>query len=246
MYVGYFNRRQPINPIEKHLVLGTYKRVVEPEIAKSTRNNREGSFLYVFKDIPHWSDYFVGLRNHRDPIRDAIYDMLALKHRQRLAVLKAPVIGIHVRLGDFRALETGEDFSQVGQVRTPLSYFIDSIDTIRQIYGSMLPVTVFSDGCDDDLTELLMLPNVSRAPHNSDVVDLLLLSKAKIVIPSSGSTFSYWSAFLSDAAVLHHPDHKNPSLRPDALNRQWFEGLASGSGKDWPTQLIRNIETVKA
>ena len=112
IYVGYFKPHQPVNILKKQFVLWTYKQRVEPEIGNSAANHPSERTLYIFKSVPDWRDFFAGLRDHRDAIRDAIHDMLAPKHRQTLAILTPPVIGIHVRLGDFRKLEPGEDFSR--------------------------------------------------------------------------------------------------------------------------------------
>ena len=144
-------------------------------------------------------------------------------------------------MGDFRHLQAGENFAQVGLVRTPLVYFIDLIRDIRQIAGKELHVTVFSDGEAEELAPLLAISGVQRANHNPDIVDLLLMAQSQLIICSAGSTFSYWASFLSEAPVLLHPDHIHQPLRPDDVNERYFEGGIRESPDRWPSLLRQNI-----
>ena len=119
--------------------------------------------------------------------------------------LTSPEIGLHVRRGDFRKLADGETFGEDGCVQTPLEYFIDVVRKIRKGAQSELPVTVFSDARKNELEQLLKLGNVYFSEKRKDIIDLLWLSKSKIIVCSPSSTFSYWAAFLSSAYVVHHP-----------------------------------------
>jgi hypothetical protein len=76
------------------------------------------------------------------------------------------VVAVHVRRGDFRSLRVGEDFAHVGLVRTADQYFADLIEQIRHVSGWDLPVTVFSDGTDDEIAFLTRMPGV-RSPATS-------------------------------------------------------------------------------
>jgi hypothetical protein len=168
--------------------------------------------------------------------------MLAKNVREKLRENLFPIIGVHVRMGDFRVLKEGENFAQVGSVRTPLDYFITIINKIRNIHGSILPVTIFTDGFISEIAPLLKLENTITADKNSDIVDLLLLSKSKVIISSAGSTFSYWAAFLSNAPVIMHPDHIHESIRPPYMNSQYYEGPFNGI---CPPLLKENILSIE-
>lgn len=242
LYFGYF--KQETGYVKREFILRTYHPVIEPDIALLP--DRRPRHLYIFRNIPHWSDFFKDLKAHRDYIREALYLMLTDRHRGELLNMEPPVVGIHVRQGDFRALRPGEDFAKVGCVRTPLPYFKSTINAVREVHGSSLPVTLFSDGHDSDLAELLDMPNVYRSQTNSDVVDLLLLSKCKLIVLSPGSTFGYWSAFLSDAPVLHHPDHFASRIRSPLINDSFFEGAVGNNVEAWPELLRRNVKDIVA
>src|SRR5262249_41819881 len=156
------------------------------------------------------------------------------------------VVSIHVRQGDFRCLEPGEDFSRGGTVRTPLDYFTRTLALINRIASLALPVTLFSDGKDSDLTDLLALPNVTRHKAGPAMEDLLLMSQSRILLPSAGSTFSYWAAFLSDAAVIMHPEHRVPALRPASLAHDFFEGALEENSPEPDGLLLQNIRDAVA
>jgi hypothetical protein len=242
-YQGYFQTNFKTSFIRLLWLQRQYPKILEPEI-KPLGDDLQRQRLYVFQQIPHWRDYFSGIKDQRELIRSELYAMLLPHHREQVERLDDPVIGVHVRLGDFRPLQPQEKFAQVGHVRTPLQYFIDLIQGIREIYGRPLTATIFSDGRDDELTELLQLPQVQRAPVNSDIVDLLALARSRLLITSAGSTFGYWAAFLSDAPVFMHPDHIHEPLRPARINERYFEGGAVGPSRDWPDLLIRNIQAI--
>lgn len=243
LYSGYFKDLSHVNYAKQVFILRTYKHVAEPAIG-SLPDGQISRKLFVFKEIPHWADYFKDIKGYRDLIKSNLISMLSEQSRMSLSKLKPPVIGVHIRRADFRDLRAGEDFSKVGLVRTPLSYFKNMINSIREIHGNCLPVTVFSDGHDSELGEVLDLPDVSRCPPNTDIVDLLLLSKSKLIITSAGSTFSYWSAFLADAPVVLHWEHVHQSIRPEEINRTWFEGGVSGMTDAWPLLLKQNIHSI--
>ena len=208
----------------------------EPPIKKIERDKTSS---YIFTAIPHWDNLFAGLRENRELTIQLFWKLLRPEIKEKLATLSNPCIGIHVRMGDFRKLKENEDFRMVGAVRTPESYFIDMIEKIRGIHGSTLPVSVFTDGYKKELNQLFSLENIQIVEGNNDLVDLLLLSRSKIIVTSAGSTFSYWSGFLSNAIVIMHPDHIHESIRP--LDCNMFEGPFDENNTQL-TQLVRSIE----
>jgi hypothetical protein len=245
LYLDFFRQPHLAGRIKKVAILRTYKRVVEPELTHLLPVGAvDAKNLFVFNRLPHWSDYFKDIKDYREIVQGALTSMLVDKYRARLASLDVPVIGIHVRCGDFRELKPNEDFAKVGHVRTPLAFFCDLVERIREVHGGCLPVTVFSDGRDHELEGLLKMPQVYRAGQNAAIVDLLLLSQSKVIIPSPGSTFGYWSAFLSDAVILHHPDHLHEPIRSSETNQQYFEGSAARMYGELPSALKTNIENI--
>ena len=195
----------------------------------------------VFNQIPSWSDFFEGIKEHRIFVRTALFEMLHPAMREKLERHEAPVIGVHIRMGDFRKMKEDENFRETGGVRTPQQYFLEMITRIREMRGEDIPVTIFTDGKPEEIREILELPAVSLAPENPDIVDLLLLSKSKVVVTSASSTFGYWSGFLADAPLIMHPDHIHASLRSPEFNREYFEGPLLDP---IPPLLVKNIQRI--
>jgi hypothetical protein len=155
-------------------------------------------------------------------------------HKQ-LEMYEAPVIGVHIRRGDFKK----------GSTITPESFFVDSIQRLRRFCGQELPVTVFSDADPGELMDLFALPCVKPAEPKADILDILLLSRSKICILSIGSTFSYWGAFLNDGIVLKHPGEWHPEIRPAEVNQIYYEGKIDLS-VDMDAQLKTNLLQLRA
>lgn len=196
---------------------GNYHRFVEePELKQISSK----ATLYCFQQIPHWKDYFGGLKKHRELVIELFYKILTPKIKERLNYLPSPEIGIHIRMGDFRKLLENEAFSQAGAVRTPQSFFVDTIQLLRSFSASPNKVSIFTDGRANEMKEILSLTDTTIVEGNADIVDLLQLSRSKVIVASAGSTFSYWAGFLSDSPVLFHPDHPY-NIR---LEKTYFEG----------------------
>jgi hypothetical protein len=217
LYFGYFrNNNDRIWYRIREKLISENKIMDEPsfESERTTLNNYK---VFRFKEIPHWSDFFEHIRDARTLIINELSLMLSPHVVSRLNELSEPSIGLHIRMGDFRELKAGEDFNKVGAVRTPEAYFVDMINLIRKIHGSPLHVTIVTDGYRHELEGLLALKNVEILEGNSDIVDMLVLSRSKIIVTSASSTFSYWAGFLSDVPVIVHPSLKNLKLRPEGF-----------------------------
>ncbi|WP_019499466.1 alpha-1,2-fucosyltransferase [Pseudanabaena sp. PCC 6802] len=202
-----------------------------------------GYHLFIFNQLPHWSDFFVDLKEHQPIVKDKLLSSIRPSVLAAISKRSAPQIGVHIRMGDFRTLKPGDDFTQLGGVRTPFSWFIRVIDTIREIAGCDVPVTIFSDGRDCELSELLKLPQACRAPTTSALSDMLTLSKSKLLIASSGSTFSYWASYLGQCPTIWHPAHFHGGVFPQDVSQIKFEGGFDPQSTSVPDLLIHNLRS---
>jgi hypothetical protein len=196
--------------------------------------------------VPHWSDYFGDIREYRNEVRDALMKMLTDARMRELGRHKPPAIAANIRMGDFRKLQPNQDFAKVGNVRTPLTYFRELIENIRKLHGTLLPVEIVTDGSARDVTELLELANVSMAPSRSKIVDILMMSRSKILLTSAGSTFSYWAGFLGECALIMHPEHIHKPIRSEAVNRNYYEGPLAGTPENWPPVFVKSLREIPA
>lgn len=213
---------------------------VNPTIFVEAKKNT----VYVFDQVPHWSDSFEYIKEHRDFIKKSLFAMLSKPILLELARHKAPAIAVHIRRGDFADLPEGVEFKMVGSTKTPLDYFVHIITEIRRYVNKSIEVQVFSDGMAAELSPVLGLENVKLVETKYDLTDLLLMSKAKVLITSSGSSFSYWAGFLSEAAVILHHDHIHAPHRDKVSNEKYYEGAAIGANpEEWASLLKQNLKT---
>jgi len=197
------------------------------------------SRMYLYGEIPPWNNYFGGLKDYRELVINLFYALVSKGIIKKVSLQPTPCIGVHIRMGDFRKLKDGEDFSKVGAVRTPENYFVGVINGIRNVHKTKMPVSVFSDGTKKELQQILAMENISLVEGNPDIADLILLSKSKIIIASVGSTFGYWAGFLSNSPVILHPDHINSSIRP-TYRGDLYEGPMDANN-EMLTRYIRSL-----
>jgi hypothetical protein len=243
LYWNYFKRVDEVGRRTKRYAARHYQVMLEPAVE---RRDIEPGIVYEFGKVPHWNDYFGNIHAYRDQVRQALMEMLTNARARELGRHKPPVIAANVRMGDFGKLRPGQDFAKVGNTRTPHAYFRELIENIRKLYGAPLPVEIVSDGSARDLAELLELPNVSMAPSRSKIVDILVMSRSKILLTSAGSTFSYWSGFLGECALIMHPDHTHLPIRPETVNRNSYEGPLAGPPDTWPALFLKNLREIPA
>jgi aromatic ring-cleaving dioxygenase len=198
-----------------------YLKIYEPRLVENDFYDFQKKQIYLFSEVPHWANYFDGLKQNRQLVKALFCKNLNTSVKTIVSDAQVPAIGVHIRMGDYRKLKEGEDFAILGSVRTPETYFNSVIEQIRYIHNENLAVTVFTDGYENELPLLFKMPNVKLSKQNPDIVDLILLSKSKLIITSAGSTFSYWAAFLSEAVIIMHPDHIHQRIRNEL---HLFEG----------------------
>src|SRR5262249_41728741 len=124
---------------------------------------------------------------------------------------------------------------------TPDFYFRDQISWLREAAGRNVPITIFSDGNDEELRFALELPNIVRARAPNDVIELLLMSRARVIVASAGSSFSDWAGYLSEGGFIRHPDHIHAPIRPSATYGA-LEVPAPRSLQEWNAVWRRTIE----
>lgn len=216
-----------------------------PAISKFNLSNLEstgiGCYLFIFDSVPHWSDYFIDLKEHQPFIKQRLLSSIRSSVLKTIDNRPVPQIGIHIRMGDFKVLKPGDDFTKLGNVRTPMTWYVRVIDAIRKIAGYDVPVTLFSDGHDRELCELLNLPQVSRSPSDSALSDMLTLSRSKLLITSSGSTFSGWASYLGQCPTIWHPAHFHAGVFSHDISQTVFEGGFDPESMTVPNLLIHNI-----
>ena len=190
--------------------------------------------LYVFDKVPTPVDYFQFLREHRDTIIDAFFNIVNPKVIAPVEPLEAPFIGVHIRRGDFQA-----------EKLIPIEEFVNTITTLRVFLERDVSVVVFTDAQRDEISPILALPNTHLSENLPDLVDLLWLSRSKIIVTNAGSTFSYWAGFISDAVIIRNQQDLLPSIRPSLFNALVYEGKLPKAHVLFPDLLVKNLFAIK-
>lgn len=219
LYWGYFKESSYWSRLEILLNKYQYQLIEEPVVKELTAAELEGKKIYRFDKVIVENDLFASIRDYRDLVREGIYKILKPSLLEQLKSYPPPVIAVHIRRGDFK----------LGNPVTPQSFFIDCINQVRSVAGENWEVTVFTDADADEISEVLALPAVTLASPKPDILDILLMSKSKVIILSQSSTFSYWGAFLSDAVILKPAGDWQQKIRDEAVNNvtpeiKWKEG----------------------
>ncbi len=213
VYLGYFKESNLWKRLKAELWLKAMNVIAEPSLTNQDLMKKENNALFLFRKVVTNSDLFDGLREHRQFLKEEILQLLKPKLKSKLDQYPAPVISVHIRRGDFK----------IANPVTPLSFFINAIRSIRKAVNEEWPVTVFTDAEPHEILDILNEPGVSLATPKPDVLDILLMSKSKAIVLSQSSTFSYWSAFLSDAIILKPHGDWQGNLRDDTFNAVYPE-----------------------
>jgi len=194
-----------ISHVKKNWLLLTKKRYQETAQLEDTSNG-----LIVVEGL---GDYFVGLKHHSEMVKN---HLLSIVKQQALANYHAVTdefIGIHIRLGDYDV-----------ESRITLDWYLEKMTFIHEKCNPNIKFLVFSDGTAAELEKVLSFKQTKMAFFGSAIADILVLSKAKLII-ASDSTFSAWGAYLGQVPVLFNKRHFPPVL--DNTEKEWVQNLQS-------------------
>lgn len=189
----YFNYFIEPNFWSKHVL--KFQLLYQPKVYNppiTIKTNFSDPTIIVFDKVVIDNDLFQGLRDYRKIVIEELNSILHPRIKSELKKYSPPKISVHVRRGDFK----------LGNTLTPLSFFIEGIKQIRKLKGEDISVVIFSDADELELAELFLLDNITLSTGQSDILDLLQMGSSKVIFLSQSSSFSYWSAFISEALVI--------------------------------------------
>ena len=215
LYTGLFTSQGYIRGLRKWALLASCPKVSECDGTGVERILRVGRGMVVFQGM---EGMFQPLLGHHALVRRRLEEMLTPSIRRLVeADRQRDCIAMHVRRGDMNLLAHGQLFPN-GQCNRaqPIEWFAAVAQQLHAWLPGM-PIRVFSDGTDDQLAPLLRLGGVARAPNNPSIVDILLMARARLLVPTSDSTFSMWSAYLGQLPAIWYPGE---SERPIDVGRR--------------------------
>lgn len=171
-----------INGIRKAWIILTYKLFGRRDV--EVYNKLGNFFQNLNKHVPLVQEYFDKILKS-----ETISKVDAQQMKEMVAV--------HVRLGDY-----------VPEMRVDINWYREVIENIMKERPQQ-QFALFSDGSDEELKPLLVIPNVKRYFFGNAFADMWAISKSKFVI-ASDSTFSAWGAFLGQRPILFSKRHFPP------------------------------------
>lgn len=150
-------------------------------------------------------DYFRRLNGWDEFLHEELRAITRQKYLDLVAAIGSVPIGLCVRCGnDFDPPVPGQKRLLLGQ-KTPLTWFVETLRSVRDAVGFAADAFVVSDGTEEQLAGLLAEKNVRFVRPGSAVSDLLVLASAKVLLASGSSTFAAWGAFLGQMPSVSHP-----------------------------------------
>lgn len=194
-YIGLFaNRTQDIAGLRKVWLLLTHKKV------------SEGTAVVKDEEIVIFEKFigsFAPIRDDHQLIREHL-----LKNMRDDAVLHfdfSDAVAIHVRLGDFKKVQVQELKNGIHDSRLPIEWYCSMLEQTRMAAGRNVKAYVFSDGSDEELQQLLRMPNTERITFGNALNDIVGLSQAPLLI-ASGYSFSMWARYLGRHSTICYPN----------------------------------------
>ncbi len=207
-YVGLFDNSgsRYVRGPARYLILWRAPRVPASDAERfmAERYRVRGTRVVVFSG---WEGWLNGLEPHRRFVSRRLHEILKPAVKARLDAVPIDfTIGVHVRRGDMRRLKFGEALNGRNQGAIADEWFINAIRGAREALGLEATVRVFSDARADEIPGILALPGVTLAGRNPAIVDLLLLSRSRVLITTGTSSFSAWASYLGGMPTLWYPE----------------------------------------
>jgi hypothetical protein len=205
-YQNLFTAKEAVTGIKRLFLVLIAKKINSEnfEISKDVKQISQTT-LVCFSDMNHLER----LIGRQQQVLSEIYRIT----RPELWPKNLPVkfIGIHIRLGDFPLKSEG---SRQIYFRQPVQWYIGALKELKKSLKTDLPVLVFSDGTDQELSGLLEIEHVSRSPYTEAISDLLAIAHSLVLI-TSRSSFSLFGAFLGQTPTI------------------WYQGKTDICGHDY-------------
>jgi len=168
-----------------------------------TLQDDEGDKMILFSG---WERHFAPLNGWHVFLQQELRSMTRQLFLDVADAIEDVPVGICIRCGNDFAEPSNVDYAPLNDgEKTPIKWFIASLNLIRQAVGHPVKAYVVSDGTKDQLRELLDMENVCFVRPGSAISDLLVLSKAKVLLASGSSSFAAWGAFLGQMPSISHP-----------------------------------------
>jgi hypothetical protein len=221
-YLREFTNTGHVRGLRKYGVLLCGNRILEDQIESESppRQTWLRPIVLIFQGL---RQYFDDIRNDRELIDRELRRIVNPRVLRKLPdFARERFVAIHVRRGDITksGLSTETLLSQARY--TPDNWFLSAIDAIRtNRHWRKFPMLVFSDGTSEEITDFLQA-GCHKLTTGSAIGDLLLMSKAQLLVASGHSTFSMWASYLGAMPTIYCPGKMQQRIFP--IGCEAFEG----------------------
>lgn len=211
-YSNLFKHFGDIYGLKKFLILTFYKKKIlslDNAVSNKTTVFIEEGLKNYFYDII--SDHLLVSEYFNSIIKSRTKKLLELENFENK-------IAIHIRLGDYSA-----------ERKITIEWYVKCVNNINISTYSKYTFFLFSDGTNDELKDILNIPNVKRVFYGNAIADIIAISKCNLLI-GSDSTFSGWGAYLGQVPSIFAKKHygqiltnkENELITPLDLNNSDF------------------------
>ena len=135
--------------------------------------------------------FFEDILDKADDVRQWFFDAVEPSAIKEVPEDMKRSIAIHVRLGDFPE-----------SMRVSIQWYCALVTQIQNAISSKIDIQIFSDGRDDELSELLKMPGARRVYYGNALADIVAISRCGLLIAGKYSTFSAWGAYLGNVPSI--------------------------------------------
>lgn len=213
-YFLLFTPGRAIGGLRKRLLLARLPHVGERQLRLAAPPVSDDDRIVVFQSLPD-NDIradFAALRGEAAFLRAELWAMTRARYRP--AAPHEPYAAVHIRLGDFAPATPEQLRDGVQNVRLPMTWYREVVETLRAAIGHDLPIRIYSDGSDAELASLLSMPRVVRSDARAAITDMLSIADATVLV-GSGSGFSLWGSYLGQVPRISYPGQQLVSVLDD-------------------------------
>jgi len=222
MLLGLFkNRAGDVGPFRGRMMMLKSRVISERQFFQNQYINNSRNVVVVFRSFE--STPFATLLQHRDFLKRELLKIVKVKYLDIVQKWSEIPLVMNIRCGnDFLPPTQGKQI--MGHQKTSLQWFADVLCLIRRRSKQRLPALVVSDGPKEELRPLFDLEDTFLLEPRSAISDLLVMSKAKILLASGASSFSAWGSFLGNGLCISFPGQNMSSYWGlGGLNSKYFQ-----------------------
>lgn len=199
------------------------QRVSEEELQTILQSGRTKKKSPISVDFDEFVFRFEPLNGWNDFLHEELRSLTRKKYLDFVDSIDSVPLGVNIRCGnDFGRAPDDPTYARVGWLqKTPISWYCETIKSIRKSLNRPAKAIVVSDGTAEALKEVLDLGNVTFLRPGSAITDLLVLTKSRVLIGTGSSTFSAWASFFGQMPTVTAPGHPLTKWGIETLKNQY-------------------------